>query len=248
MDFPEPQASRIDTTEDAADLFSLLSCCIKELSVQDLARISASSKSLRTACAAIVKRDLKQLLEAAVAQAAEADADCSRCRTAVIIGQAAPAWRTAYDLQVHAVAWLLRAAPAKAASDEAAECVASDEAVECVLRMPAVPEQAAVQLVKAGMRVSLAQLLSAADRMVKGVEVWVLAQQQLGVHTDIPQDAVDICRGNSSVFTRWVSCPLCSSSVPERWRAQLAPKQHVMLHGIGAEGVLVRLTRGLVAL
>jgi hypothetical protein len=193
---------------------------------------------------------MKQLLEAAVAQAAQAEADCSSCRTAVIIGQAAPAWRTAYDLQVHAVAWLLRAALAKAASDEAAECgasdeavecVASDEAVECVLCMPAVPEQAAVQLVEAGMQVSFAQLLSAADRMVKGVEVWVLAQQQLGVQTDVPEDAVDICRGDSCVFTRWVSCPLCCSSAPERWRAQLAPKQHVMLHAIDGEDVLVKL-------
>jgi hypothetical protein len=42
--------------------------------------------------------------------------------------------------------------------------------------MLAVPEQAAVQLVTAGIRVSFAQLLSAADRLVKGVEVWVLAQ------------------------------------------------------------------------
>jgi hypothetical protein len=76
-----------------------------------------------------------------------------------------------------------------------------------VLRMPAVPQQTAVQLVEAGMRVSFAQLLSAADRMVKGV--WVLAQQQLGVQTDIPEDAVVICRGDSSVFTSRVSCSLC---------------------------------------
>jgi hypothetical protein len=75
--------------------------------------------------------------------------------------------------------------------------------------MPAVPQKAAVQLVTAGMRVAFAQLLSAADRMVKGVEVWVLAQQQLGVQTDIPEDAVDICRDNISVFKRWVSCPIC---------------------------------------
>jgi hypothetical protein len=131
---------------------------------------------------------------------------------------------SAYHLQVHAVAWLLRAAPVEAASDAA---------VECVLSMPAVPEQAAVQLVTAGMRVSYAQMLRAADRMVKGVEVWVLAQQQLGVQTDIPEDAVDICRGNESVYKRWVSCPLCD-------HANLCPCLHhlglqqlaYILHGL----------------
>jgi hypothetical protein len=59
------------------------------------------------------------------------------------------------------------------------------------------------------MRVSYAQLLSAADGMVEGVEVRVLAQQQLGVQTDIPEDAVDIRLGDSSVFKRWVSCYIC---------------------------------------
>jgi hypothetical protein len=160
--------------------------------VQDLALIAASSKSLKEACVAIARRDLLQLMEAAVAQAAEAEARCS----AAAAKAAFVAVKT-YKLQVHAVTWLLRAAPAASASDAA---------IDCVLSMPAVPEQAAVQLVTAGMRVSYAQLLSAADRMVKGVEVWVLAQHQLGVQTDIPEDAVDICRGESSVFTRWVSC------------------------------------------
>jgi hypothetical protein len=75
--------------------------------------------------------------------------------------------------------------------------------------MPAVTEQAAVQLVKAGMRVSFAQLLRPAEHMVKGVEMWVRAQQQLGVQTDIPEDAVDICMSEVSMFTRWVSCHLC---------------------------------------
>jgi hypothetical protein len=45
--------------------------------------------------------------------------------------------------------------------------------------------------------------------MVKGVEVWVLAQPQLGVQTDIPEDAVDICKHQLSVCERWVSCCLC---------------------------------------
>jgi hypothetical protein len=195
-------------------LFKLLSCCSKELGVQDLARIAASSKSLREACIAIARRDMLQLLEAAVAQAAAAAAamaadsalnSSSYDKDDDIFPEHACAYcidntteaQTAYERQVHAVAWLLRAAPAEAASDAAVECV--------LLRLPAVSQQTAVQLVTAGMRVPFAQLLSAAHSMVKGVEVWVLAQQQLGVQTDIPQDAVDICMGSFSVFKRWVS-------------------------------------------
>jgi hypothetical protein len=45
-----------------------------------------------------------------------------------------------------------------------------------------------------------AQLLSAASSMVAGVEVWVEAQQQLGLASDIPAAAVAICCGQD-----WVS-------------------------------------------
>jgi hypothetical protein len=218
------QALQIDAGGDAAYFFSLLSCCSKELDAQDLGRIAASSKDLRDACVAIARRELLQLLGAAVVQAAEAEAKC-RGAAAAAAGALAFSGSSAFDSdderhlacakgtyknleklaetgykQVHAVAWLLRAVPVEAASDAA---------VERVLSMPALPEQAAVQLVTAGMRVPYAQLRSAADRMVKGVEVWVLAQQQLGVQTDIPEDAVDICRGDFSVFKRWVGCQLC---------------------------------------
>jgi hypothetical protein len=60
----------------------------------------------------------------------------------------------------------------------------------------------AKQLVAAGMRITLAQLLDAANSMVAGVEVWVRAQQALGITTDIPAPAVAICCGNNNA---WVS-------------------------------------------
>jgi hypothetical protein len=47
--------------------------------------------------------------------------------------------------------------------------------------------------VKAGVRITYAQLLAASRSMVAGVEVWVQAQQQLGVQTDIPEWAVAVC-------------------------------------------------------
>jgi hypothetical protein len=50
-----------------------------------------------------------------------------------------------------------------------------------------------VQLVAAGVRIRYAQLLTAANSMVPGVEVWVQAQQLLGVRTDIPDVAVAVC-------------------------------------------------------
>jgi hypothetical protein len=140
MDSLDSQALSIDTTEDAAYFFSLLSCCSKELGLQDLARIAASSKLLKEACVAIAGRDLHKLLGAAVVQAAEADAEFSAAEeeaTAACVaahcggydsegGSYAPGgfvWddylpyedryvaplKTAYKLQVHAVAWLLRA-------------------------------------------------------------------------------------------------------------------------------------------
>jgi hypothetical protein len=58
----------------------------------------------------------------------------------------------------------------------------------------------AKQLVKAGVRITYAQLLAAANSMVAGVEVWVQAQRELGIQTDIPDLAVTVCCGDD-----WVS-------------------------------------------
>jgi hypothetical protein len=71
---------------------------------------------------------------------------------------------------------------------------------EQLLDVPAVPLDCAKQLVSAGVRISYAELLAAANAMVAGVEVWVQAQQQLGIASDIPAAAVAICSGHD-----WVS-------------------------------------------
>jgi hypothetical protein len=42
-------------------------------------------------------------------------------------------------------------------------------------------------------RISYAQLLDAVNSMVPGVEVWVQAQRELGIRTDIARAAVAIC-------------------------------------------------------
>jgi hypothetical protein len=92
-----------------------------------------------------------------------------------------------------AVAWLaavlLRKAPALAV-----------DVSKRLLHLPSVPLTTAEQLVAAGVRISYAQLLAAAHSMVKGVEVWVQAQQQLGVQSDIPMLAMAVSCGYA-----WVS-------------------------------------------
>uniref|UniRef100_A0A383VCN4 Uncharacterized protein n=1 Tax=Tetradesmus obliquus TaxID=3088 RepID=A0A383VCN4_TETOB len=85
-----------------------------------------------------------------------------------------------------AVGWLaallLRKAPEAAA-----------DVTTRLLNLPDVPPELAVQLVSAGMRFSYAQLLAAADSMVARVDVWVQAQQQLRVESNIPAAAIAIC-------------------------------------------------------
>jgi hypothetical protein len=90
--------------------------------------------------------------------------------------------KSAQGAQLH---WVLKAAPAAVAG-----------AAERLVRMPAVPLDMAKVLVAAGVRITYAQVIAAARNMVAGVEVWVQAHQQLGVESDIPSLAQEIC--NSS--------------------------------------------------
>jgi hypothetical protein len=57
--------------------------------------------------------------------------------------------------------------------------------------------------VAAGVRIWYLQLLDAASRSLAGVELWVQAQQFLGVETDIPAVAVAICCGDEWVSGSW---------------------------------------------
>jgi hypothetical protein len=62
-------------------------------------------------------------------------------------------------------------------------------------------------------------LTEAANAMVAGVEVWLQAQQQLGVETDVPAAAVVMCTRHevSRAFA-------CTSGVPNLGRTQFGPK------------------------
>jgi hypothetical protein len=87
-------------------------------------------------------------------------------------------------LQQHkkAVVWLLQQALTQGAGVSAR-----------LIAFPLVPVSCAKELVSAGVRISYAQLLAAANSMVAGVEVWVQAQEQCRVKTDIPALAASIC-------------------------------------------------------
>jgi hypothetical protein len=149
--------------------------CVK-LGPQGLACLEASSKTYQTVVHAVVARENLRLLDSALATA-----------------QSSTASHGAEQQHKQAVWWLaallLRVAP-HAAGDVA----------ERLVNLPEVPLVVAKQLVSGGLRISYAQLLAAANSMVAGVEVWVQAQQQLGIQTDIPAAAVAICCGES-----WVS-------------------------------------------
>jgi hypothetical protein len=72
--------------------------------------------------------------------------------------------------------------------------------MERLLSLPDVTLQFAEQLVAAGMRITYAQLQDAANSMVAGVEVWVQAQQALGINSDISAVAVAICCGDGDIL------------------------------------------------
>jgi hypothetical protein len=144
-----------------------------ELGAQGLACLAASSKCIKAAVEEAVVCDRRSLLTAALNTA----------------------WRTKFGrsaLHLKAAAWLaallLRQAPNIV-----------EEVTGQVLMTPKVSLKWAQQLVSAGMRINYAQLLSAANSLVAGVEVWVRAQDSLHIQSDIPAAALAICCSR-----RWV--------------------------------------------
>jgi hypothetical protein len=168
-------------------IISILPYCCTQLGPIGLACLAATSKQIRTACTTIMQLDARRLLLSAL------DAAGAAVGPAASIGSAPAASSAAYK-GMQSVAWLLVAVPS---------AITAADIAERLVYTPAVPLACAVQLVAAGLRVSCKQLLAAADSMVPGVEVWLQAQEQLGVQNDIPAAAIAICCGSN-----WVSCYL----------------------------------------
>jgi hypothetical protein len=154
-------------TADERILEALHSCpkLCTHLGLQGLACLAACSNTLQQECVSSCRRE-------AVALAADA------IKALATVQQA---WQQ--EQQLKAVVWLLRHLPAAAAASM----------TDQLLTVPYVPLLSAKAMVAAGVRINYARLLAAANSMVAGVEVWVQAQQQLGVPSDIPEPAVSIC-------------------------------------------------------
>jgi hypothetical protein len=161
---------------------------ITQLDLQGLACLAACSRDLHTICLEHVQRHASSFFEAAW-EALQAAPDTPGCWP-----EAQKEHNSHHVLQEQhrqSLVWLLLTAPAVAAVTPIADLL---------LRIPSVSTGWALQLVAAGVRITYAQLLAAARSMVAGVEVWVQAQQQLGVQTDIPDGAVAVCCEQVSRF------------------------------------------------
>jgi hypothetical protein len=166
-------------------IISILPYCCTQLGPIGLACLAATSKQLRTACTSIMQLDARRLLLGAL------DAAGAAVGPAASTGSAPVASSAAYK-SMQSVAWLLAAVTS---------LITAADVAERLVQTPSVSLACAVQLVAAGVRVSCKQLLAAANSTAPGVEVWVQAQEQLGVQTDIPAAAITICCGSN-----WVSC------------------------------------------
>jgi hypothetical protein len=145
----------------------IINICINELSLTDLACLAASSKSLRD-----WGRDIIRLDAAAAGLLQRTIGSTHGCQRAD-------------SRQPQAVVWLLRKVPASSAAAARLTGVLTPLPAERLVRLPGIPLSWARQLVRAGVRISIAQLLRAAHSNVPGIEVWVQAQHLQGVGVDV---------------------------------------------------------------
>jgi hypothetical protein len=165
------------------------------ISLQGFACLATCSKSLHDDVTAILCAELLRYLDVAVHTAHSTK---QQHQSIGRLSEDAPVLWKAVLYHYQAVAWLaallLRTAAASAA-----------DITERLLNLPEMPCLVCVKpLVSAGVRITHAQLLAAADSMVAGAELWVQAQQQLGVETDIPPAAVAICCRGGCCGGDWV--------------------------------------------
>jgi hypothetical protein len=156
------------------ELPDIVPYCSRYLGLKGLACLAASSQQYKETCLQTACSDATHLLvdaiNAAAAQQQDAEStSLTGCKK---------------ETHIQAVAWLLRITP---------EAAMTATAAQHLLCLPSVPLHLAKEFVKAGVRINFKQLQAAAHEMVAGVEVWVQAQQQLGVVTDIPMAAVALC-------------------------------------------------------
>jgi hypothetical protein len=181
-------------------LFHVISNCSRLLGLRGLARVAASSKQLGQSCTTIIHRDALQLATADIKAAEEYAAALQDSKATIITWAWDEPKPSAEESAMHAAQQqhlqdLVRLTHLQP------HVAAAEHVVNRLLHIPKVPGHIAKQLVAAGVRIPYAQLLSAANSMVEDLEVWVQAQQQLGVKTDIPKAAVAVCCGTFDFYT-----------------------------------------------
>jgi hypothetical protein len=176
--------SEADELKETESLCDIITYCSKQLGLQGLACLAASSKQLRKASLAVVCSDAAFLLVDTVKAAAATAAlyDESKYKN----------WHTYKHKK--ALAWLLQ-------EDPTAVKTAAPVTVQLLLLVPCVPLHVAEQLVAAGMCVSFEQVCAAARSRVAGVEVWIQAHLHMAVTSDIPRSAIEMCACTAD----WVS-------------------------------------------
>jgi hypothetical protein len=167
------------------------------LDLQGLACLSTCSKQLKRICLAVMRSEAGRLitdaLEAAAALTDQGDVLLALARDYPAMQQHIIS-RRGWQRQECTVWRLLRVTPTSMTAAAAASLG------QRLFSIPEVPLDKAKQLVAAGVRITYAQLLAAVDSAVAGLEVWVLAQQELGIETDIPAAAATIC---TSMVRAW---------------------------------------------
>jgi hypothetical protein len=149
---------QVSTADMRAHLKSVLELCSLHLGLQGLACLATCSpwaKKLSAKCAKLTATEqLLRTLQPAAGTAAAAAVDFAPDRSVQ------PQWRVKYrrHLEIEAVHWLVRVAPA-----EAATALAEEEVSALLVWIPAVEYWDAETLLRAGARVHYAPLLDAAN-------------------------------------------------------------------------------------
>jgi hypothetical protein len=185
-----PEAEDAANAEAAATLVDVLPYLGRALGLRGLACLAGSSRQLRESCINFAESNARiLLLDALPAVKTGGDLAEAAAAAAAEATRITPMITAELDERLQPVMWLLHVAPAVSSSS----ALTASDVLQRLLHLPHVPLQQAQQLLAAGVRIPYAQLLAAARSMVAGVEVWVQAQQQLGITSDIPAAAVAIC-------------------------------------------------------
>jgi hypothetical protein len=161
----------------------------RALGLKGLACLAATCRQLKQECVTFVNHNACLLLLDSLPPVKPMECLKAAAEAAAAVPRGAlPPREAAADQCLQPVLWLLQVTPHSATA-----ALAAADVLQRLVHLPHVPLQQAQQLVAAGVRISYAQLLAAASSMVAGVEVWVQAQQQLDVTSEVPAAVVAIC-------------------------------------------------------